>query len=341
MKTTHSSIKTILLAVVALTLSAAFARADTFDWENLQSDIHGVAEQFDQNVVNPWGMALSPSGNVWVNNNHTGVATVYYQDGTPFPNSSNPLVVNTASTSPTGIVSNTTSFFKVSNGTNLLPAKFIFVGEDGIISGWNPQLSNNNAFVARPNGATAIYKGATMGVSASHNFLYVTNFKSGQVETYNENFNPAAGFPFVDPNLPTGYAPFGIRNFNGQIFVTFVPRSSTNPNDEQVGPGNGIVDIFRTNGQFVRRLVTGGRLNAPWGLAIVGGNLWVGNFGDGKINVYNPTNGNFLGTPKDIFGTPLQFEGLWDLVLTTNGLFFSAGIADESHGLFGVIFSVY
>ena len=338
MRTIRTYLKNVLVTGAVLFFTAAFVRADVFDWENYQSDIHGVAEQFDPNVINPWGMAVSPSGNIWVNDNGTGVATVYYQDGTPFPNSSNPLVVNTASTSPTGIVSNTTSFFKVTNGTNTLPARFIFVGEDGIISGWNQQLNSNTAFVARNNAATAIYKGATLGVSAGHNFLYVTNFKSGQVETYNENFNPVA-FPFTDPNLPPGYAPFGIRNFNGQIFVTFVPRSSSNPNDEQAGPGNGIVDVFKTNGQFVRRLVTGGRLNAPWGLAVVAGNLWVGNFGDGRINVYNPTNGTFAGTPKDIFGTPLDFDGLWDLVLADGGLFFSAGIVDEQHGIFGVIFS--
>src|SRR5438270_12357844 len=143
MRTIHASVKTALFALTALSLTTAVARAN-FDWENLQSDIHGVAEQTDPNVINPWGMALSPSGNIFVADNGAGVATVYFQDGTPVPNSANPLVIaippsatNPDGANPTGIVSNTTSLFRVSNGTNLLPAKFIFVSEDGMNSGWN------------------------------------------------------------------------------------------------------------------------------------------------------------------------------------------------------------
>ena len=346
MKTIRASIQLILLAAGIVYVTAASARAN-FDWENLQSDIHGVAEQTDPNVINPWGMALSPSGNIFVADNGAGVATVYFQDGTPVPNSANPLVItippsatNPDGANPTGIVSNTTSFFRVSNGTNSLPAKFIFVSEDGMISGWNSNLNGTQAFKAVDNGATsAVYKGATLGVFNGHNFLYVTNFHSGQVETYNESFVLQAGFPFTDPNLPAGYAPFGIRNFNGKIVVTFVPRNPASPNDDLAGPGNGIIDVFNTKGQFLKRLVSNGRLNAPWGLEIINGALWVGNFGDGRINVYDPGTGSFIGTPRDVFGTPLDFDGLWGLVLADGGLFFSAGIADEDHGMFGVIFS--
>jgi uncharacterized protein (TIGR03118 family) len=276
-----------------------------------------------------------------VADNGTGNATVYYEDGTAAPNSGSPLVVNTASSSPTGLVSNNTSFFKVTNGSNTLPAKIIFVGEDGIISGWNAQLSSSNAFVARNNGASAVYKGATLGTAGSHNFLYVTNFRSGQVETYNENFvlRPASSFPFVDPSLPGNYRPFGIRNFGGKIVVTFVPFNPSNPDDDLAGAGNGIIDIFNTNGQFLKRLVSNGKLNAPWGLEVVSDALWVGNFGDGQINVYNSTSGAFLGRPRDVFGTPLRFQGLWGLWLSNGSLYFTAGIVDEEHGIFGAIFN--
>jgi len=352
MKATSASIK-VAVVLTALFLSTALARAfNNFDWENLQSDIHGVAKQTDPNVVNPWGMALAPSGNVWVSNNGTGVATVYHQDGTPAPNSINPQIVtipasasNSGGASPTGIVSNPTSFFTVSNGTNSLPAKFIFVSEDGVISGWNPSLDSTLALKVKDNGPAAVYKGATMGVSDGHNFLFVTNFRSGHVETYDENFNQVNPRGFPDANLlAAGYAPFGIGNFNGEIFVTYAKQNAAK-HDDVAGPGNGFINVFNTKGQFLRRLVSHTNLNSPWGLALAGfpeGNLevlglWVGNFGDGRINVYNPINGSFFGAPKDVFGNPLDFDDLWGLLVAGNGLFFSAGIVDEAHGLFGHI----
>ena len=338
--------KTVLLTAGALFATASLARA-SFDWDNLEGDIPGVAEIHDANAINPWGIAVSPSGTIFVADNGAGAATAYFQDGTPAPNFNNPLVIaippsstNSDGANPTGVAANNTSFFKVSNGANTLPAKMIFVSEDGMISGWNPNLNNTQAFKAVDNGSNgAVYKGATIGASNGQYFLFVTNFNSGHVETYNQNFQQVNPSGFADPNLPAGYTPFGIRVFNGKVLVTFVPRDPSNPNDELAGPGNGIVDVFNTNGQFVRRLISNGRLNAPWGLEIVNGQLWVGNFGDGKINVYDLNAGSFQGTPRDIFGIPLDFAGLWGLFLTNNGLFFTAGIADEDHGMFGVIFS--
>jgi uncharacterized protein (TIGR03118 family) len=142
-----------------------------------------------------------------------------------------------------------------------------------------------------------------------------------------------------------GHGLFGLitedqqSDFSGQIFVTYAKINRSSPNDDLAGAGFGFVDVFNTKGQFLRRLVSQGRLNAPWGLEIVNGALWVGNFGDGRINAYNPSTGSFVGTPRDVFGIPLEFDGLWGLVLTNGGLFFNAGIADEDHGMFGVIFS--
>ncbi|HME87600.1 MAG TPA: TIGR03118 family protein [Chthoniobacterales bacterium] len=208
---------------VAALCSTLTGRADSYSWTNLQSDIPGVAAHTDPNLVNPWGMAPNSTGSViWVSDNGTGVSTLYHQDGTALS-----LVVtiptskqNRGSGNPTGIVRNDTPFFNVTKNGISKPAKFIFVSEDGSISGWNQSLDPMHAIIAVDNGTnkgvnTAVYKGATLGMANGHNFLYVTNFHTGKVETYNENFVQQAGFPFTDPNLPAGYAPFGIRNFNG------------------------------------------------------------------------------------------------------------------------------
>ena len=182
----------------------------------------------------------------------------------------------------------------------------------------------------------AVYKGAALGVAGGHNFLFVTNFHSGRVETYDENFHQTNPNGFADPNLPAGFAPFGIQNINGQIYVTYALQNKQK-HDDVAGPGNGFVNVFDTSGHLVRRLVSNGNLNSPWGLALVSGELWVGNFGDGKINNYNPTTGTFLETISQADGTPLQFNGLWALLPLGNGVYFTAGIADEAHGLFGLI----
>jgi uncharacterized protein (TIGR03118 family) len=343
MLTLRNSFKATCFTLAVLAVTASIARADSYSWQNFQSDIAGVAAHTDANLVNPWGMAASSGGTIWVSNNGTGTSTLYRQDGT-----ANPLVVtiptgarNKGTGNPTGVVFNGTQFFKVTKNGNSQPARFIFVSEDGSISGWNPALDGAHAIIAIDNGTNkgtnrAIYKAATLGMANGHNFLYVTNFHSGHVETYNETFQPVA-FPFLDPNLPAGYAPFGIRNFNGEIFVTFAQQDAKGE-DEVAGPGNGFVDVFDTSGNFLRRLVSGGNLNAPWGLALVEGDkLWVGNFGDGKINNYDPVTGAFLGTISSADGTPLVFDGLWDLLTLGNGVYFTAGIADEEHGLFGLI----
>ncbi len=346
MKNIITSLKTTVLLAAALFITAGLARASGFDWENLQSDIHGVGELTDAHVVNPWGLARSEWDTIFVADNGTGVATEYFEDGTPAPSFDNPRVItippsatNTEGANPTGMVRNSTSSFRVSNGVNTLAAKLIFVSEDGMISGWNPNLNNTHAFRAVDRGATdAIYKGVAIGVANNHHFLYATNFHSGHVETFNENFVlQTTGFPFADPNIPAGYAPFGIRNFDGNVVVTYAKQDADREDDVPC-PGCGFVDVFNTHGQLVRRLISHGNLNAPWGLALVNGQLWVGNFGDGRINVYDPSNGSFIGRPRDVFNIPLQFEGLWGLLLEDGIVYFTAGIADEDHGIFGVIF---
>jgi uncharacterized protein (TIGR03118 family) len=344
MKSIRSLITSALLVLAATSFGTANARADTYSWTNLQSDIAGVATHLDRNLVNSWGMAVSPNGTIWVSDNGTGVSTLYHQDGTAVP-----LVVtiptaarNKDGGNPTGVVFNGTAFFKVSLHGNSAPGLFIFASEDGSISGWNPALDQTHAIIAVDNGTNngskhAVYKAATLGVANGHNFLYVTNFHTARVETYDENFQQVNPNGFSDPNLPAGYAPFGIRNFNGKIFVTYALQDAKK-HDDVAGPGNGFVNVFDTSGNFLRRFVSNGNLNSPWGLALVEGDeLWIGNFGDGKINNYDPDSGAFLGTINRADGTPLQFDGLWDMLVLGDGVYFTAGIADEGHGLFGLI----
>jgi uncharacterized protein (TIGR03118 family) len=342
MKEIRASIKTVLLVFIAVSFGAAFAWADSYSWQNFQTDIPGVAAHTDVHLVNPWGMAASSGGTIWVANNGTGSSTLYSQDGT-----ANSLVVmipksrhNTEGANPTGVVFNSTTFFNVKKNGITGPSKFIFVGEDGSISGWNPQVDPTRAVIAVDNGTgddnRAIYKSAALGVAGGHNFLYVANFHSGHVETYDENFHRVNLNGFGDPNQPPDFAPFGMHNLNGQIFVTYA-KQDADREDEVAGPGKGFVDVFDTSGNLIRRLVSHGNLNAPWGLALVDGELWVGNFGDGRINNYDPATGAFLETLSTADGTPLEFNGLWDLLPLGDGVYFTAGIADEAHGLFGII----
>src|SRR5881398_3107151 len=289
MKTSNAYIKIALPLLAAAILTATSGRADTYSWTNFQSDIPGVAQHTDPNLVNPWGMAVSSGGTIWVSDNGTGVSTLYHQNGTALS-----LVVtiptsarNKDGGNPTGMVFNGTPFFQVTKNGNSAPAFFIFASEDGSISGWNPTLDQTHAIIAVDNGTNngtnrAVYKGATLGVANGHNFLYVTNFHSGHVETYNENFQQVNPNAFADPNIPAGFAPFGIQNLSGHIYVTYALQNKQK-HDDVHGPGNGFVNVFDTSGNLIQRLVSNGNLNSPWGLAIVDAELWVGNFGDGKI----------------------------------------------------------
>ena len=335
------------LLLSALLASPALARRNplnNYNWRNFQSDIPGVARWTDPNVVNPWGMAVSVFGTIWVNDNGNGVATLYNQDGTATGQLINIPPFGTAS--PTGVVRNDSAFFLITKMAVTQPSTFLVVTENGTIAGWNATVDPNNAVLAIDNSLSgAVYKGATIGTTVAHTILYVTNFHSNKVEMYDENFNRLdTGSTFVDPTLPVGYAPFGIRNFNNQIYVIYASQDAI-MHDDVPGAGHGFIDVYDTSGNLLRRLVTDSRLNSPWGLTIgpagfgkFNGGLYVGNFGDNKINVYDPITGAFLGTPRQSDGTILQFDGLWDLLFLNNQLYFSAGIAHEDHGLFGTIF---
>jgi uncharacterized protein (TIGR03118 family) len=254
-----------------------------------------------------------------------------------------PPAFGSGTSAPTGQVFNGVSGgFKLSNGA---PAVFLFASEDGAISGWNPGLGTTAA-IAFPPVASAVYKGLAIDNGGAH--LFAANFRSGKVEMYDQNFGLVKSF--TDTTLPSGYAPFNARVLNGQLYVTFALQDAAK-HDDVAGHGHGFVDVFDLNGNFVRRLVSNGDLNSPWGLEIapsnfggLAGSLLVGNFGDGTIGAYNATTGAFLGVLRDTHFNPLHFGDLWALTLgdgagagNPDTLYFTAGLQDEAHGLFGSI----
>jgi len=323
---------------------------------NLVSDIAGVARFTDPNLVNPWGLVASKTSPFWISDNNGNVSTLYNAEGQAFP-VGNPLVVTipspTAPTggTPTGVVFNGTGDFVISQGPKSGAALFLFATEDGTILGWNPNVSLKNAVIAKDNsGLGAVYKGLAIASTAKGNFIYATNFNAGVVEMYDKSFTLVK--TFTDANVDANFAPFGIQNINDELWVTFALQKLPDKHDDQAGPGNGYVDVFDTEGNMIRRFATKGTLNSPWGLVLApvnfgkfSGHLLVGNFGDGRINAFDAVGGGFAGQFTDPQGNPLTINGLWALRFgggsanngRTNQLFFTAGIADESHGLFGFI----
>jgi uncharacterized protein (TIGR03118 family) len=322
---------------------------------NLVADRPHHALFTDPNLVNPWGITASPSGPFWVADNGTGVSTLYDGAGMAQPPGM-PLVVTiplpaggTGHAAPTGNVFNSTSSdFVVSANGNSGPAAFLFATEDGTISGWNHTVDPTHAILEATTPG-AVYKGLALGSSSGSNFLYATNFHDGTVDQFDSTFHLVHSF--TDPSLVSRhYAPFGIAEINGMLFVTFA-KQKKNRHDDLAGPGNGFVDVFDNSGNLLKRLVSRGKLDSPWGLALapsgfgkVGGDLLVGNFGDGRIHAYDPTTGQFRGELVRKPGHPLIIDGLWGLRFGNNGsagssgtLFFTAGVNEESHGLFGAL----
>ena len=252
----------------------------------------------------------------------------------------------------TGAVFNSTSDFVLSNGS---PARFIFDGIDGVISGWNP-AAGNNAIKAVDRSSSSVYTGLATGHVGTNNYLYAANFRTGNIDVFDKNFAWVSlpGMPFMDPSLPMGYAPFNIQNIGGWLYVMYAKVGPDG--DEDAAPGNGYVSIFNMDGQFVKRFTSRGQLNAPWGIAQAPASFFgdetvttntpvilVGNFGDGRINAFD-AEGNFLGQLR-AHGNPIVIEGLWAIsfapstaaAINPNQLFFTAGPDDETHGLFGYI----
>jgi uncharacterized protein (TIGR03118 family) len=309
--------------------------------ENLVSDISGLAKNFDTHLTNPWGISFSATGPFWVSNNRDGTSTLYNTSGTP-----QALVVTVPTKSGSGTGSPTGQVFNSNNGTGAFSGdRFIFATEDGTISGWS---SGTNAVKRAEGSADSVYKG--LAIDNTSNRLYAANFgNTGKIDAFNTNYTSTLAGQFVDPNLPANYAPFNIQNIGGVLYVAYAFKGNTSDTDETTGDGLGIVNKYDTNGNLINRLITGGQLNAPWGFALApsdfgeySNNLLVGNFGDGKINAYDPISGAYRGTLADPFGNPIQIDGLWGLAFGNGGnggaknkLYFAAGINNEVNGLFG------
>ncbi len=379
----------VCAVVTAITvLGAAQARADDgqdqddrpnrYVVTNLTSDILGVAPNTDPVLQNAWGVAFTPGASpFWIADNATGCSTLYDGQGAiastlqvklPLPGGSVPATActhvdpnnppNPTPAAPTGLVWNPTSTFLVPNTTK--PATFIFDTEDGTISAWTGGLAPpDQAVLAVDNSPGAVYKGLVFGTNVHGVFLFATNFRAGTIDVFAPNgsmgFRPAMPNEidggFTDPKIPAGFAPFGIQNINGDLFVTYA-KQNAEQHDDVAGPGHGFVDVFDTDGHLLRRFASRGPLNSPWGVARASfafgrfsGAILIGNFGNGNINAFD-SDGDFLGTLEDLKGKkgkPIVIDGLWTLTLgggrnsSSDTLYFTAGPNGETDGLFGTI----
>jgi len=342
-----------------LLLNAPRALAGSaFRETDLVSDIVGRAAHDDAKLVNPWGIVAGPHGELRVADNGSGVSTVYSANGT----SGSPLIIvpPAEAGNPTGMVSNTSeSAFIVSSGEKSGRSSIIFASEDGSISAWSAEVDPDHA-IRVASTENAVYKGIALGHNESGAFLVAGNFHAGTVDVFNGHFAPVSwAGAFTDPELPEGYAPFNIANLLGSLYVTYAKQNEAKHDDVR-GAGHGFLDVFDEQGHLVRRLVSQGPLNSPWGMVLAprrfgpfGRDLLVGNFGDGTINAFDPNTGQVVGHLEGSPGTPIAIDNLWGLTFGRGSdrgeskgedasdaegsptLYFTAGIEDEGHGLFG------
>jgi uncharacterized protein (TIGR03118 family) len=328
---------------------------------NLVADVAGVADFTDPNLVNAWGLATSAASPFWVCDAGTGLSTVYAASNTPgaglgTPNATLKPTVPAAGGSTggicTGMVANSvTTAFNISTTASPTPrsSSFIFATANGTISGWANGVDPAHAVMTVDNSATASYTGLAI-VTTPTPQLYAANFKAGKIDVFDASFKPVdlgAG-AFTDVAVPAGYAPFNIWNLGGKLYVTYAKQNDSKT-EEVKGAGLGYVSVFDASGKLLQHLISNGPLNAPWGVAIApatfgkfANDLLVGNFGDGKINAFNPTTGASLGTLQDQQGKDIVIDGLWALLVGNGGnggdpnsVFFTAGPGDEKHGLLG------
>ena len=333
----------------------------TFLQTNLVSDGFVPAPTIDPNLINPWGIAHSATSPFWVSDNGMGATTVYTGAGTLVKVAGHDAITiatppgQTSSASPTGDVFNIAGTgFNITSGGVTGSSVFIFATEDGTISGWNPNVNSGSSILAVDNsqgGTGAVYKGLAIGQTEDGTFLYAANFRNGTVDVFDQNFNQVNSF--TDRHVPAGYAPFNVQVLDNHLFVTFALQNDTK-HDDVAGPGHGFVDEFDLEGHLLQKVASRGPLDSPWGLAIApsgfgefANDLLVGNFGDGTINVFNPKNDHFLGKLLGADGAPITIGDLWALIPGTgsagsdpNKIYFTAGVQNEAHGLFGSLTAI-
>lgn len=347
----------VLPALTALSLASCggsdHPMATQFKSTILVSDGAVAASHTDANLKNAWGVAFNPKGFVWVANNATQTATLY--DGNGVVQS---LVVSIPATasgpaSPTGIVFNgSTTDFIASKGGKSGAAAFIFAGEGGSITAWSPSVDLTHAITVSDSSASgAVYKGLAIGSANGAARLYAADFHNRRIDVFDNAFNKIA-LPnaFQDPQIPANFAPFGIQAIGAKLYVTYAQQDS-DAHDDVAGPGLGFVDVFDTSGNLLMRFEHAMQLNAPWGVAQAPGNfgtlsndILVGNFGDGTINAFDPSSGQFVGTLQNSNGAAFVQPGLWGIAFgndlnaqPSNTLFFAAGPNDEKDGVYGRI----
>jgi uncharacterized protein (TIGR03118 family) len=327
---------------------------------NLISDIPNLADHTDPNVSNAWGLDASNTSPWWFSDNGSGKTTLYNVNTGSITTFTVPGAGG-AQGVPSGLVFNGGAGFVVNNGSGTSAARFIFSSEDGTLSAFrgNPIVTVVPNANAPAHGA--VYKGLAIDSRTDGTQLYATDFHNGKIDVFDTSFHliTVAG-GFIDPNLPSGFAPFGIQNINGTLYVTYALQDDV-AHDDVAAPGNGFVDVYDLSGNLIRRVASAGELNSPWGLALApdgfgrfSGDLLVGNFGDGRINAFDPatltSSGEFeaVGLLHSAGGKPIKVDGLWALqfghgttATSANGLtttlFFTAGPNGEEHGLFGTI----
>ncbi|MBV8843190.1 MAG: TIGR03118 family protein [Bryobacterales bacterium] len=340
-------------------MSAALLRgagANAYIQHNLVSDQPGVADVTDPNLVNGWDIATTATSPFWISSTGTGLAVVYSTaNATPaiavstLKVSIPPGKSSTSKFGPlTGQIANGTSAFVLTNGTK---ANFLFCTLDGAISGWNSAAGTTAVIMVDNSSKGAIYKGCVLGGTSSAPQMYVANFNSGAVEVYDGNFAPVslASGAFTDSQIPAGFAPFNIANLAGNLYVSYAKQDPAKQNDVP-GAGAGFVDVYDMSGNLKTRLIAGGALNSPWGMTIAPANnfgafsgmLLVGNFGDGRINAFDPATGSSQGPMLNAQGSPIVIPGLWGLRVgngaaggDANAVYFAAGPNGQQHGLFG------
>jgi uncharacterized protein (TIGR03118 family) len=347
----------VSLMLATLIAFSPFAAAQ-YQQTNLVSDITGLAPTTDAHLVNPWGLIAGPTTPFWIADNNGGVSTLYNgNNGTIVPLVVNipPIVAGVGTGTPTGVVFSAGSGFTFLNGGVKTAAIFSFVTEDGTILAWPGKgdavvVLDNSAIPTADNGA--VYKGATIAKNGTASFLYVANFRSGHVEVYDTSFKQVTlnEDAFQVGEGSRGFAPFNVQEVNGDLYVTYAKQNASKHDDFDF-PGLGFVAKFSTNGKLLQRLERGPWLNAPWGVALAPANfgtfsnhLLIGNAGSGQIAVYDAASGRFDGLLRDASGHAIQNDRLWALRFgngatagPANTLFFTAGIADERHGIFGTL----